>query len=216
MKDTQLRRTLTDGLELWDRAVTAITTSDVLNRIHDQQATGLVTGSSGHSGSRTVMWCWTHSRELHQCHRDPDCDHGACRAESIAANDPTGEAAVRPDRASDHLDELARLADRLRSDGERITKILASYQRRPADERERRDSADGDPGCRSCARVSPHGSPLWSPVHRTPVIDGDTWPLCRWCYEWLSGRSAAGRLPTRDEVAYYADHGKRPPQKATA
>lgn len=198
MKDSTLRRTLVDGLDLWTRAVTHITTSDVLARIHDQQTTGLVTGSSDHSASRSVMWCWTHSRELHRCHRDDDCDHGTCRAESIQVTDPTGEAACTPDKASAHLDELGRLAQRLRTDGERIIRILADYQLRPATERERRNSADGDPGCWSCARLpNPHihGQDRWEPASRRYTIGGEVRDLCTWCDRWARTH---GELPARD------------------
>lgn len=215
MKDSTLRRTLVDGLELWDRAVTHITTSDVLDRIHDQQTTGLVTGSSDHSASRSVMWCWTHSRELHQCHRDDDCDHGACRAESIAANDPTGEAAVRPDRASAHLDELERLAKRLCADGERIVRILADYQLRPATDKERQISQGGETGCWSCARLpNPHidGEQRWEPTYRDVPLGGERKPLCSWCWSW---HRDTGQLPSVDDLKRH-HAGQRVRRPATA
>jgi hypothetical protein len=75
---------------------------------------------------------------------------------------------------------------------------------------------DNEEHCRSCVRtwqIEPRpgtpGVPRKLPVHRRHTINGDTWPLCSWCYRWSLD---VERLPTIDEVeAHHAGRKiKRP------
>ena len=46
------------------------------------------------TGGRSVIWCWTHQREVHRCQRH----ELECTGEPVTVSDPTGEAAVTPGR----------------------------------------------------------------------------------------------------------------------
>lgn len=84
----------------------------------------------GHSfevrSTPSVLWCWEHEREVHACHKaDLPCD-----GETIATNDPTGEAAVHFDAARRDRKDLERDLRAAHRALDRVTFILATYANR--------------------------------------------------------------------------------------
>lgn len=122
-----------------------------------------------------------------------------------AVSDPTGEAAIRPDKAAMHLREVD---DKLRAAHaavSRVVTLLALYTPRPATDGEQRSlELDNDPGCESCSRTeSSRGVKRWEPVWKRGNPGGvlrDTAGLCAWCYTWTKD---TGRLPSMDELALH-------------
>lgn len=156
-------------------------------------------GSAGDGGgSRSVIWCEDHEREVERCHRDDELCDGVPISVS---GDPAGEAAMRPDRAAA---DRARLEELLKSMGRQagqVLDILARYTPRQATDKEKRDTLQAnerEEGCSSCARTQvTRGVQRWEPVYRATVIDNEKHPLCRWCWEWLR---STGELPTLAQV----------------
>lgn len=70
------------------------------------------------------QWCWTHEREVRQCH-DEDLD---CTGETFTLHDPTGEAAVGHDAASSDHRELQRHMATANRSLDRVARILAKYE----------------------------------------------------------------------------------------
>lgn len=122
-------------------------------------------------------------------------------------SDPTGEAAIRRDRAAQARRELDKAVTRLHQAIEReafkIAGILNGYgPPRAASIADRaalqRANIKPDPGCTSCARLeSSKGVKRWEPVFRND--------RCRWCSDWVR---TVGRLPTKKELQAHHD-GKR-------
>lgn len=122
---------------------------------------------------------------------DNDPDLGWKRTTS----DPTGDAAIRPDRAAASRRKVER-------DLRAAANIVANLERelvhwgepRPATDYERRlveqANVKPEPGCTSCARTEvAHGVDRWEPVYARD--------LCRWCWEW---EKSTGRPATVDEL----------------
>ena len=122
-----------------------------------------------------------------------------------ALSDPTGEACTRRDPCRADLDRLRHLARQLRHHADEATRILARHQPRPADGYQRHHTADGDPGCRSCARLEVGGAPRWEPVYKRRTVGDEAVELCRWCYDW---HRHTGTLPARRLLCDHHD-GKR-------
>jgi len=128
-----------------------------------------------------------------------------------ARTDPTGEAACRVDPAAADLRQLRRDCAQIALVAERIIATFARYQARAANEYERAQSAGGDDGCQSCARVMGRsGLPQWTPVEQGVRLNGDVVKVCRWCRSWISRN---GAMPDRKTIT---DHlaGKRIKQPA--
>jgi len=122
---------------------------------------------------------------------DADPDLGWRRTTS----DPTGDAAIRPDRAATSRRKVERALKAIEGNLETIQRELAHWaEPRPATDYERRlveqSNAKPDPGCASCARTEvAHGVDRWEPVYAKD--------LCRWCWEW---ERSVGRPATLDEL----------------
>ena len=135
-------------------------------------------------GFVNVTFCEIHEKD--RC----ECGEGVPVAR---IKDPTGEAAMAPDRAAAHRREVERLISTLHRDASRLEQLVGLYSARPASEAERRATlADNDreAGCRSCVRTEvAKGVTRWEPVFRDD--------LCRWCYDWRRG---TGVVPSVDEL----------------
>ena len=111
-------------------------------------------------------------------------------------SDPTGDAALRLDRAAQ---DRAALEDEIRTI-HRLAKgvlgTLTRYEPRPATAKEKRETLlanQRDAGCASCARTEvSRGVVRWEPIYAVRKIDDEETPLCRWCWEW---HRASGELP---------------------
>jgi len=116
-----------------------------------------------------------------------------------SVSDPTGEAALRPDRAYRDLVELDKQLGRAHAAVEHALRILSAHTPRPSTEAERRKVEVGNtPGCESCARTEvAKGVRRWEPIYRQE--------LCSWCWQW---ERDTGRRPTDAELAAHHD-GKR-------
>lgn len=75
------------------------------------------------SGGVSHQWCWTHERDVDQCHRD-DLD---CTGETFVLHDPTGEAAVGYDKAQIDRDNLERHLCTAHRVLDRVVDILVCY-----------------------------------------------------------------------------------------
>lgn len=120
-----------------------------------------------------------------------------------ALSDPTGETAIRRDRAAADLRELDRHMAAMHRHATQAVAIAALYTPRPATALDRRTLAalniKPDPGCQSCDRV---GS--WSIVHRSTTLGGRLpakTALCHWCYRWANEH---GQLPAVDVMERHA------------
>ena len=122
---------------------------------------------------------------------DSDGDDGWRRAIS----DPTGNAAIRPDRAAESRKKVEQSLKSIAHQVKLIELEVAAWgEPRPATEYERKlvskSNERADPGCVSCSRVEvAYGVDRWEPVFRGV--------LCRWCYEW---ERMVGRPATVDEL----------------
>lgn len=75
------------------------------------------------SGRASVLWCDRHEREVRECEADGhDCD-----GETLELHDPTGEAAMRPDRGAAALRRVERLAGRAAETADAITRVLGEW-----------------------------------------------------------------------------------------
>ncbi len=75
------------------------------------------------NGVAVSLWCHLHEREVRECEeRDLDCD-----GETIELHDPTGEAALRPDKGAAALRRLERLARSLASDADAVINELRRW-----------------------------------------------------------------------------------------
>lgn len=75
---------------------------------------------------RTVLWCWEHEREIDHregCQGAKDGEY--CTGETIAVQDPTGEAAVSIDKARIRHRELSKLITQVLTASHRILDIEA-------------------------------------------------------------------------------------------
>ena len=125
--------------------------------------------------------------------RDPDEDGWR-----LGRSDPTGNAAIVPDRAAHDLKTL----DRLLRDAEKlqdaISALLSTYgPARAAGDAERalvaRENIKPEPGCSNCGK---HGH--WQPIDpRRPNL-----AICRFCAEW---RIATGVHPGKRECDMHND-----------
>lgn len=114
-------------------------------------------------------------------------------------SDPTGETAIREDRARDDRLSIDRDVNALERSVRHLLDTASRHILRDANLIERQaTTGKDDPGCSSCARIpGPRTKQWWNPRFR-----GD---LCRWCLDY---QRAMGRLPTTQELIDYRD-GKR-------
>lgn len=145
------------------------------------------------TGGRSVIWCWTHQREVHRCQRN----ELECTGEPVTVSDPTGEAAVTPGRVSlarqeieSDLQAIHDRVERLVFNSAYLTRTPESHREARQREDERKDLAgENDARCRSCERteVAP-GVRRSEPVYRRTDGKGalpEPIPLCSWCTRYL-------------------------------
>lgn len=136
-------------------------------------------GFDGPASRGSVTFCEVHERE--RC----GCGGGT---PMVAVSDPTGEAALVADKAKTDRDRVVAITVSLRRQCDELASILARYAQRPATSREVLETLGDDERsgrCVSCARTHvARGVARWEPAHR-----GD---LCRWCYDW---RRRTGQVP---------------------
>lgn len=163
------------------------------------------------SGGRSVIWCWVHERDVAACH----AARLLCDGEPIDTNDPTGETALRPDRAARDRTQLDRHVRALHRHAEAIVAVLDSYELRPPTKAERRGTAQaGQLGCQSCARTKgADDQPRYEPhavrsTNAKGVLDRPM-AMCTWCYRFTM---RMGRLPsTREITAHHRGQRVRTP-----
>ena len=157
-----------------------------------------------------VPWCWDHERPVTLCHRvDLLCD-----GETIAAADPTGEAAVAYDQGRAHQSEVERLEAEVVAALARLDSIRAYYLPRtlPTGAERAKLATAGEPGCFFCAQAR-----TWSPPHtKTPTTVGGNLKVarlvCSGHYDLI--RKHLGRAPSKQENEAYVRHGKYPKRVA--
>lgn len=138
------------------------------------------------------------------------CDTDRVTASGIS--DPTGNAAIRSDKARDDMVRLTAIFRRLRADTDDAVMIANNWSARAASEHEKRRTQDeNEPHCESCCKVEIAKGVTWwvEPLtaERTTVNDSLTqayW-LCRWCWDHVD---QCGCLPNDDELEQHRD-GKR-------
>lgn len=127
--------------------------------------------------------------------------------------DPTGEAAIHPDRAAADHAELVRHVATLERHATTVADLLARYDARTPTDKERREAERANkPCCASHARIRNEvtGGPQWEdPCTKKPTdaagnLAQPMW-LCTWCRRQVL---ETGRLPTVAEVADY--HAGKP------
>lgn len=153
------------------------------------------------SGPKTTLHCFRHGND--------DCDCGQ-NTTIPGANDPTGNAAIRPDRARDDLKAFEKHLRSARQQLDQALQIVQRWSPRAANVIEQA-AGTTEPGCVSCARVpGPSGAPWWNPVEREVTLnDGARVGLCSWCRQTpVVGAKHSGDMPPKDEVAYYRDNGR--------
>lgn len=182
----------------------------VLDRIGDALAGQPRAASWDQTGSGRPPWCWTHQRDVTACHLDGhDCD-----GETIDVSDPTGEAALTPDKASQDLVTLDRSLKLIHLHVSIVSAILGRWTPRATrdDERAKLTAANTPaPCCDNCARIElTPGRPVWEPPLRDkPTNVGGALTkariLCRWCYDHAR---STGVLPDLTELRAH-HQGKR-------
>lgn len=130
--------------------------------------------------------------------------------------DPTGEAGVRRDRASEAYNRLIRRAKQLRSIVDSMAGESAAFTLRSPNVIEQDETYDhDDKGCVSCARVASPGTVGRSKGQRTPwynridlvtkLADGTSVALCDWCWRGPTGVKHTGQLPPTSDVEKHRD-----------
>jgi hypothetical protein len=134
-------------------------------------------------------------------------------------NDPTGEAATRPDHAKADLDRLHKDTRAVTRTARSLLDVWARHTLRAPNPVEQLEGAP-EPGCQSCARVSSpgtvglaktHQTAWWNPVDRNVLLaDGRKVGLCSWCRKDAGPYSAAqtGDMPPLQAVEAHRD-GRR-------
>jgi hypothetical protein len=126
--------------------------------------------------------------------------------DSHLPSDPTGEAAIRADKADQHRKRIEALANRLNGFAKELDGIIIAYTPRPATAADQaKVERDNAPSCQSCARIEGHNGPYWSAVYRHGTCNGNlTEPmhLCSWCYTFVRKE---GQLPTQRELEQHRD-----------
>lgn len=153
------------------------------------------------TGPKTTLHCFRHGED--------DCDCGQ-NTTIPGANDPTGNAAIRPDRARDDQRAFEKHLRAARRELDAALQVALRWSPRAANVIEQA-AGTTEPGCVSCARVTgPSGGPWWNQVERnTTLKNGVKVGLCDWCYRTpVFGAQHTGELPPKDEVAYYRDNGR--------
>lgn len=123
-----------DALELGLRGRTSLT--DTLYAMRDSMA-GQPRAAHYDGESSSRQWCWTHSRDVQQCHRE---DLG-CTGETFTLHDPVGEAAVTAAEGGDPATrahrELIHLVKLYQRTAERIVQLSSEFQPRKHTDYER-------------------------------------------------------------------------------
>lgn len=157
-------------------------------------------------------WCWRHQQPVTKCWSDDSL----CSGEQILVNDPTGEAALTPDKASHDLAVLDQALRHIHSRVRICFMILEQWAPRQAIDVEAALADIPDvPGCESCARIEvAKGRTKFSPPKSDKPTDvggrlvkGRI--LCSACYKFTWN---TGRLPTLAELRYYNKNLKWQPR----
>lgn len=132
------------------------------------------------------------------CHRDCRCLHYEPDSVRGLNSDPTGTAALIPDKANADLKRLDKLQRAARINLDEQLAILAKYgQARPASDADRaqleKANIRPEPGCTNCGKYG-----HWQPVDpRVPKR-----AVCGWCLSW---ERDTGDLPGKRECDLHAD-----------
>lgn len=129
-----------------------------------------------------------------------------------SVSDPTGEAALRPDKARDAETLIVKQLNHAKRALDQAIAEATRWTLRDATTFDADQSSAGEDGCESCARIrGPRTHKWWNPVYRTTLLaNGARLGLCRWCFDW-SRRT--GELPPKDTLEAHRD-GKRIKQTA--
>ena len=137
-------------------------------------------------------------------------------------SDPTGEAAIRQDRALADARAMERHARTLRTTVTAMLTISQRYTPRPPNAADllalERDNTPDPLGCEICVETKDsRGKPVWAPVARKVRIKDDD-PDLLVCNDHARFILSIGRVPTEAEDAQYHKTGKLPtihaPKKA--
>jgi hypothetical protein len=158
-------------------------------------------------GTTSVVVCDRHQCDINACHQRGDV---GCSGHPIPKRtDPTGQAGSGSDRAALDIREFRKACRTVALLSERMVRILAEYEPRPANAYERQITRNNDPGCASCARLpGVNGEPRWEPIEQGVRINGEIVKVCSWCRSWVKGHGYAG-LPPRDVVERHHREGDR-------
>lgn len=160
--------------------------------------------------SSAAPWCWDHQRPVPQCHRADLL----CSGETLTSSDPTGEAAVNPDKARADQAELKELERKVVDLCNRIANIDDRYlpELLPTGADKAKLATEGDPGCWFCEQAR-----SWSPPHtKNPTDVGGNLKVprlvCSGHYDLI--RKHLGRAPSKQENEAYVRRGKYPKKVA--
>lgn len=185
----------------------------LLSAIQDHQS-GLRAQTFEASNRQPTLYCIRHECDLTDCHRaDRLCTGSPIEDRS----DPTGEAAIRADRARQDERQALAMLRRATNELDALAAMITAYlDAKPV------TLADDEnlERCQSCARVArekggKRGSPRWSvPVDHHSDCKGtlaEPRKLCHWCWRFVLD---TGTLPSRQQLEKRRD-GKRVMREAS-
>lgn len=197
MKDVELRRRWAEAVWLLSKADGVF--KERLRDIRNAQRGPAARGGDGIGGTRSVIWCDHHQREVERCHRE---DESCTGVPVVVSGDPTGEAAVGFDPVESDRAELDHAVREIRRLAEIVVGTMARYTPRQATDKERRETLranEREQTCESCARAEvSRGVHRAEPARcRVVLPDGTAGELCRWCADFLRSQ---GALPSRSQL----------------
>ena len=179
----------------------------LLSAIQDHQS-GLRAQTFEASNRQPTLYCVRHECDLTDCHR---ADRLCTGTPIEDRSDPTGEAAIRADRARQDERQALAMLRRATNELDALAAMITAYlDAKPV------TLADDEnlERCQSCARIpaeknGKRGTPrMWGPVDHTSDCKGnlpEPKRLCNWCYRFVIDM---GVLPTRAQLESHHRTGK--------
>jgi hypothetical protein len=150
----------------------------------------------GHTDQTARLWCFVHEQDHRRCEHDAL----ACGGTPVTGSDPTGEAAMEPDRAATALavvdDAVARVATAAAT---LATELTAWSPMTAGIDRPDPSSVTAPLGwCVSCWRDDRRHEPIGTRPGGTAPYYSD---LCGWCGRFKKAHK--GELPTPEQIRKY-------------
>lgn len=181
-----------------------------LDRIHLSKE-GHPQAAAWDNGPRSALvWCDLHQQDVRMCHQET---WGCTGVPLNHPNDPTGDAAMRCDRAADdermYRDNVGRILRALAAMADTQARYPAA--RKPNAYERQLTATENDPRCESCARIEiAKGIPWWvEPRTKERTTIGGRLEQPMWCCDWCENHVIqTGLIPSEDEVEQHRA-GKR-------